>query len=146
MKVYVKIPRRVVGLLPQHIGIFWFEAQKALNKNSAVEVEMEFYHYFQIISLGYFLSCLRMFTLSLSYVYPAKMMNPNWQIHTVDGSEILHHLGCKEPLQIMGRNHQPQLVSWISSSWINSIFQICCEKNTANFIRHPGWSVFNFDN
>ena len=36
-------------------------------------------------------------------------------INTVDGSDIMHQLGCIKPLKIMLRNYNPQLVSMSSS-------------------------------
>ena len=58
------------------------------------------------------------FTPMLLHV-PKQYLEPPLRWHTVDGSEIPNNqLGCKNTLQIIGINYQPQLVSRIFS--INS--------------------------
>ena len=55
--------------------------------------------------------------------------------NTVDGSEILHHLGCLKPYKCSNeKSYQPQLVSRISST--NSIAEVEGDSTKLRYLSH----------
>ena len=59
---------------------------------------------------------------------------------TIDGSEILHHLGCIKPCTVNNWiNYQPQLVSGISET--STVSQVSQESITLH-IWHPKLEMF----